>query len=513
MDYDPAPPSPAPNAGAPYGAPADLAVGFDLDMTLVDSSEGIVATVRAAVAERGYTVDDAVMASSIGIPMEDMLAPFLPADLVLPVADRYRELYPRIGVPLAFALPGAAAAFDAVRALHGRVVVVSAKPEPAVRLVLEHVGLQADVVVGRLFAADKAFALREHGVSVYVGDHPGDVLGARAASAFAVAVATGPHDEAALAATGADLVLPGLEQFAPWLAEHVLDQRLADLHARLSATGSLMVAFSGGVDSAFLLAAAVRALGPQNVVAATAVSDSLADGELDQAADLARSLGVRHLTPRTDELSREGYRANAGDRCFFCKAELLDVLGPLATSLGIVAVATGTNADDALAGFRPGIKAAAERGALTPLRDAGFTKAQVRAAAARWDLPTWDKPAAACLSSRIAYGVQISSSGLARVDRAEAAVRHWCAEHGVGVRDLRVRDLGEDRARIELDDSALAALAALEQLAGEGAGAGWRAGGLLADVVTAGFSTAELDPRGFRSGSMNELLSTPERYR
>ncbi|GAA4360300.1 ATP-dependent sacrificial sulfur transferase LarE [Angustibacter luteus] len=485
----------------------DLAVGFDLDMTLVDSSEGIVATVLAAVAElgpdSGYSIDPAALAATIGIPMEDMLAPYLPPELLLPVADRYRELYPAIGVPRTVALPGAHEAFAAVRAVHGQVVVVSAKPEPAVRLVLEQVGLQADVVVGRLFAADKGIALREHGVSVYLGDHPGDVAGAHAADAVAVAVATGPHDAPALAAVGADVVLPGLEPFPVWLDAHVLDARLADLHARLAATGSLVVAFSGGVDSAFLLAAAVRALGPTNVVAATAVSGSLADGELDGAAAFARGLGVRHLTPQTDEMARDGYRANAGDRCFFCKAELLDVVGPLARSLGIEAVATGTNADDALAGFRPGIRAAAERGALTPLRDAGFTKAQVRAAAARWELPTWDKPAAACLSSRIAYGVQITTSGLARVDRAEADARTWCREGGVDVRDLRVRDLGQDRARIELDAAALAAV-----LQRPDAGAA-----LVAAVLAAGFGSAEIDPQGFRSGSMNELLATPERYR
>jgi uncharacterized protein len=479
-------------------------VGFDLDMTLVDSGEGILASIRAAMDEVGYPVDERVLTASMGLPMEDMLAPFLPAELVQPVADRYRELYPGIGVPLARALPGAGAAFEAVRALRGRVVVVSAKPEPAVRLVLEHVGLQADEVVGRLFAADKGVALHEHGVSVYVGDHPGDVLGAHAAGALAVAVTTGPHDEAALAAAGADVVLPGLEPFADWLDAHLLQVRLATLNAVLSATGSLMVAFSGGVDSAFLLAAAVRALGPHRVVAATAVSGSLADGELDQAAAFARSLGVRHLTPDTHEMDREGYRANAGDRCFFCKAELLDVLRPLADSLGIAAVATGTNADDAVAGFRPGIRAAAERGALTPLRDAGFSKAQVRAAAAAWDLPTWDKPAAACLSSRIAYGVQITGSALARVDRAEAAVRSWCEQHGVAVRDVRVRDLGGDLARVELDAGALALL--------EGRLDSER-DDLLAAVVAAGFSDAEVDPRGFRSGSMNELLPAPERYR
>ena len=132
---------------------------------------------------------------------------------------------------------------------------------------------------------------------------------------------------------------------------------------------------------------------------------------------------MRVLTPETHEMEREGYRANAGDRCFLCKAELLDVLGPLAAERGLAVVATGTNADDAVAGFRPGIRAAAERGAITPLLDAGLTKAQVREAPARWGLPTWDKPAAACLSSRIAYGVEVTPTRLARVERAEAAVR------------------------------------------------------------------------------------------
>ena len=129
------------------------------------------------------------------------------------------------------------------------------------------------------------------------------------------------------------------------------------------------------------------------------------------------------LTPETHEMEREGYRANGADRCYFCKAELLDVLGPLAAERGLAHVATGTNADDAVAGFRPGIRAAAERGAIAPLRDAGLTKAQIREASRRWDLPTWDKPAAACLSSRVAYGVEVTPYRLGRVERAEVAVR------------------------------------------------------------------------------------------
>jgi uncharacterized protein len=275
-----------------------------------------------------------------------------------------------------------------------------------------------------------------------------------------------------------------------------LAARLDLLERALHDAGSVLVAFSGGADSAFLLAAATRALGADRVAAATASSASLPAAELRAAAAFATSLGVRHLTPETDEMSRPGYRANAGDRCYFCKAELLDVLAPLAADLGLAHVATGTNADDAVAGFRPGIKAAAERGALTPLLSAGLTKDDVRRASRAWGLPTWDKPAAACLSSRIAYGVAVTPHRLARVERAEAALRDALATAGITVRDLRVRDLG-DRARVEVDAGAVAAVSA------------------RADVlaVVEGFDTVELDPRGFRSGAMNELLIEPARWR
>ena len=262
-----------------------------------------------------------------------------------------------------------------------------------------------------------------------------------------------------------------------------LDARLAALNASLRGVDGLLVAFSGGADSAFLLAAAARALGPDRVVAATAVSASLAADELPPAQAFAASLGVRHVTPRTDELSRPGYVANGTDRCFHCKATLLDTLRPLAAELGLAAVATGTNADDAVAGFRPGIRAAAQRGALTPLLDAGLTKADVRQASRSWGLQTADKPALACLASRIAYGLQVTSAGLARIDRAERALR----SHLPGARDLRVRDLGDGLARVELDAEALARCDDAE----------------LAVVRAEGF--AEVTAREFRSGSMNHL--------
>jgi uncharacterized protein len=265
---------------------------------------------------------------------------------------------------------------------------------------------------------------------------------------------------------------------------------VARLEERLVELGRVLVAFSGGADSAFLLAAAVRSLGAGNVAAATAVSPSLPATELDEARAFAASLGVRHLTPVTDEMAREGYRANGSDRCFFCKAELLDVLAPLATELDLAYVATGTNADDAVAGFRPGIRAAAERGAVTPLLDAGFTKAEVRAASRAWGLVTWDKPAAACLSSRIAYGIEVSPYRLSRVERAESELRRRLLDAGLAVRDLRVRDIG-DIARVEVDADLVGEVEARPDL--------------LAAVI--GFDAVEVDPRGFRSGSMNDALS------
>ncbi|MFW6597466.1 ATP-dependent sacrificial sulfur transferase LarE [Propionibacteriaceae bacterium Y2011] len=263
------------------------------------------------------------------------------------------------------------------------------------------------------------------------------------------------------------------------------------LLAELAELPGVVVAFSGGADSALVLAAAVRALGADRVVAATAVSSSLPMVERGPAAAFSASLGVTHHWLDTHEMDRDGYRANSGARCYFCKAELLEVLGELGRELGWP-VATGTNADDAVAGFRPGIRAAAERGAITPLLSAGFDKEQVRAVSHDWQLPTWDKPAAACLSSRIAYGIGITPARLARVERAEAAVRaHWGAQAPLA--DLRVRDLGEGRARLEVDRPALEAFE-------RGA---W-AEPVLTGIRDAGFDQVEV--RAFRSGSMNDAL-------
>jgi uncharacterized protein len=354
-----------------------------------------------------------------------------------------------------------------------------------------------DDLVGRRWGLAKGAALAERGATIYVGDHESDMLGAKAAGAVAVGVATGPVSAADLTNAGADVVLASLEDFAAWLDGCVLDQKLAALQAHLRRLDSVLVAFSGGADSAFVLAAAVRTLGSGNVVAATAVSASLPGSELDQATAFARDLGVRHLMPRTDELDDPRYQANAGNRCYFCKAELVDVLVPLAAEHDLAYILTGTNHDDAVADFRPGIRAAAERGAVTPLRDAGFTKPEVREASRAWGLATWDKPAAACLSSRIAYGITITSAGLARVELAEQALRATLTTAGIDVRDLRVRDLGGDRASIEVDTDLVDRVAESRDS--------------LAAVRSAGFSTVAVDPRGFRSGSMNGALRARRR--
>jgi uncharacterized protein len=473
-----------------------LVVGFDLDMTLIDTVPGFGATLRVLGAELGVDFPVAEMTARLGPPLETLLSGHLAEDAVGPAGDRFRALYPDHAIHSVPALAGAHDALAAVRRHGGRVVVVTGKFPANARLHVEHLALDVDHVEGWLWGVGKADALRREGASIYVGDHVHDVEGALAADALSVSVLTGGCTREELEAAGTHVVLEDLAEFPAWLEEHLLTVRLEALDADLRARGSVLVAYSGGADSAFLLAAAVRALGAERVVAATGYSDSLPEVERDPAHAFAASLGVEVLTPQTHEMEREGYRANAGDRCFFCKAELLDVLTPIAATRGLAHVATGTNADDAVAGFRPGIRAAAERGAITPLRDAGLTKAQIRAASRRWGLPTWDKPAAACLSSRVAYGIEVTPHRLARVERAEAAVREHLAAVGLHLRDLRVRDLGE-RASVELD---------ADLLAGPLAAGAPDAERLLDAVRRTGFPAADLDPRGFRSGSMNDLL-------
>jgi phosphoglycolate phosphatase len=205
---------------APAPAPVPT-VGFDLDMTLIDSRPGIKATYEALSAETGTYIDSALTVTRLGPPLEQELAHWFPDGEIPGAADRYRELYPRYAVGPSPAMPGAREAVAAVRAAGGRAVVVTAKHEPNAKLHLEHLGIEPDAVAGWLWAEAKAEALREFGASVYVGDHTGDVRGARTAGALPVAVPTGPCGADELRAAGAAVVLDGgLPDFPAWFAGH-----------------------------------------------------------------------------------------------------------------------------------------------------------------------------------------------------------------------------------------------------------------------------------------------------
>jgi phosphoglycolate phosphatase len=200
-----------------------LTVGFDLDMTLIDSRPGIKAAYEALSAETGTYIDADLAVTRLGPPLEQEMRHWFPADRIEDVSDRYREIYPTYAIGPTPALTGAREAVAAVRAHGGRAIVVTAKHEPNAKLHLAHLGIEADAVIGWLWAEAKAEALREHDAAVYVGDHTGDVRGARTAGALSVAVATGPCDAAELRAAGADVVLTDLTEFPAWLASYVAD--------------------------------------------------------------------------------------------------------------------------------------------------------------------------------------------------------------------------------------------------------------------------------------------------
>ncbi|UUN27604.1 HAD family hydrolase [Streptomyces sp. FIT100] len=205
---------------APEPRPRPLTVGFDLDMTLIDSRPGIHAAYRALSAETGVHIDADLAVTRLGPPLEQELAHWFPDHRIQEMGDRYREIYPAHAIAPTLAMPGAREAVAAVQALGGRAIVVTAKHEPNARLHLDHLGIEPDAVVGWLWAEAKAEALREHGARVYVGDHTGDVRGARTAGALSVAVPTGPCAEGELREAGADVVLPDLTAFPEWLAAY-----------------------------------------------------------------------------------------------------------------------------------------------------------------------------------------------------------------------------------------------------------------------------------------------------
>ncbi|RJP36111.1 MAG: ATP-dependent sacrificial sulfur transferase LarE [Phycisphaerales bacterium] len=271
-------------------------------------------------------------------------------------------------------------------------------------------------------------------------------------------------------------------------ADNSLQSRLNAVRDALCAHDRIAVAFSGGIDSTLVLKLAVDALGPQRVVAVTGVSESLAPAEFDAAKALADELGVRQIILHTDEFDNPGYTSNPTDRCYHCKTTLYRHLEAWMAGHGEYTVVSGTNADD-LGDYRPGLTAAAEHRVLSPLADAGLTKADVRELAQRLGLPNHDKPASPCLSSRVPYGEPVTPEKLRMIDRAETFLR------GLGFPVCRVRHHAGDAASIEVPPDDLARITSAD---------------LAARVESAlrriGYRSVTIDPRGFRSGRLNEAV-------
>ncbi len=271
-----------------------------------------------------------------------------------------------------------------------------------------------------------------------------------------------------------------------------LDMRFQGMKDAIAAMKRVVVAFSAGVDSTFVLKVAVDVLGRENVIAATSRSDSLAASEFEESKSLARSIGVEHLIVETAEFSDPNYLSNPVNRCYFCKTALYDKLVEVMKDRGFSTIINGINADD-FGDFRPGIVAGDERNVLAPAADAGLSKADIRTLSQRLGLPTHDKPAAPCLSSRVQYGESITPEKLAMIDSCEAFL------HGLGVVECRVRH-HNNLARIEVPQAYISRLAdpAVRQQVEQ-------------HFRAAGYQYITLDLTGFRSGSMNEVIAFGKR--
>lgn len=265
-----------------------------------------------------------------------------------------------------------------------------------------------------------------------------------------------------------------------------LDEKEDLLLSNLAALPSLIVALSGGADSAYLSWAAHCALGDR-ALSVTALSPSFSSHDRLQLENLVAHTRVCHEFVATQEIDNPAYRANAGDRCFFCKDELFSVLDSLAQQRGFAAIAYGVNADDTL-DFRPGHRAASEHQVLSPLLDAGLRKSEIRELSRRAGLPTWDRPASACLASRIPYGIEVTPERLSLVERGEAALRE------LGFRQFRVR-LYEKMARVEIAPDELPRALSPDMAAA-----------IASRLKAAGFLYVTLDLEGYRQGSLNDAL-------